>query len=55
MNPGGYLEVIDIAFPVYSDDNMLPPNSSFLEWSQMIADGWGEIGWSVTTTLSYVS
>jgi hypothetical protein len=34
----GHIQVIDIAFPIQSDDGSLPANSQLKEWSDMLLE-----------------
>ncbi|KAG4440779.1 hypothetical protein IFR05_003766 [Cadophora sp. M221] len=38
-NPGGYIEVSDICFPIRCDDDTLPANSSLLAWATQQLNG----------------
>ena len=38
FNPGGWLEVQDLVFPLYCDDDSAGPDSPFIEWSHRIYD-----------------
>lgn len=33
LEPGGYIEIVDIAFPIESDDGSLTPDSALAKWS----------------------
>ncbi|KAK3936976.1 Phosphoethanolamine N-methyltransferase 1 [Diplogelasinospora grovesii] len=36
LNPGGWVELADIAFPLESDDGTLPKDSALVRWNQLV-------------------
>jgi len=53
LEPGGYLEIIDSTFPVLCDDDSLPADSAFLEWSNLMAEASEKLGRSANLAPSY--
>lgn len=44
LNPGGWMEIADITFPVLCDDDSLAPDSALLRWTKMILECGHKIG-----------
>lgn len=44
LNPGGWIEMIDITFPVKLNDGEFPPNSAHLKWAKLFEEGCLRIG-----------
>lgn len=42
LNPGGYVELSDICFPIMCDDDSLPANAAILRWTSLIMQS-GEV------------
>jgi hypothetical protein len=38
LNPGGYIEVADMCFPVRTDDDSIPTDSDLRKWSDFLLD-----------------
>jgi len=44
LEPGGYLEIVDSAFPLRSDDDSIPPDSSLRQWSDLMIEASHKLG-----------
>lgn len=55
LNPSGYIEVVDISFPVRSDDRTLPPNSALKKWSDGVLESARRLGRYSNSAESYKS
>ncbi len=53
LNPGGVLELMDIIYPMASDDGSLIPGCPLDEWSRTLNEGFAGIGRSMSTALKY--
>jgi hypothetical protein len=53
LNPGGTLELIDIVYPLQSDDGTLSEESSLSKWSKMLLDGFTANGRPLDSALKY--
>ena len=55
LNPGGYIEVVDIRFPMGSDDGTLPLNSALRKWSDGMLESARRLGRYSNSAESYKS
>ncbi|CEI69304.1 unnamed protein product [Fusarium venenatum] len=53
LEPGGWLEVIDPAFPAKSDDGTLKPNSPLHKWDELTAKGAKALGRSFSEAVNH--
>ena len=53
MNPGGWIEVVDITFPALSDDGTLTPDSAFGKWCSLMIEAANNLGRSLESAKSY--
>lgn len=44
LEPGGYFEILDIVFPLRSDDNTLNPDHALYEWSELMIEATNKAG-----------
>jgi hypothetical protein len=51
--PGGYLELCDGVFPLYTDDDSYPPNSALQKWGQLIVTAASKLGRPADAALFY--
>ncbi|KAL3426807.1 methyltransferase domain-containing protein [Phlyctema vagabunda] len=49
---GGFFEVADIAFPIMTDDNSFPPESTLKKWSDLIVEGFAKIGRDLASAIN---
>ncbi|RDW56952.1 hypothetical protein BP5796_13019 [Coleophoma crateriformis] len=38
LNPGGYLEIVDVEMPLKTDDDTFPKDSELLKWSKLVVE-----------------
>lgn len=53
LNPGGWIEMQDIIYPMTSDDGTLLPDSPLRKWSELLLQGFTNIGRPLNTALEY--
>jgi hypothetical protein len=53
LDPGGYLELCDGVFPVYTDDDSFPPDSALKKWGDLILTAASNLGRSADSALLY--
>ena len=53
LNPGGWIEVVDITFPALSDDGTLTPDSPFSKWCNLMIEAANNLGRSLESAKSY--
>lgn len=53
LNPGGSLELIDIIYPLTSDDGTLKPHHAVNQWSVLLNEGFGGNERPLDTALKY--
>jgi hypothetical protein len=53
LNPGGYLEVVDIVYPLHCDDGTLPEDSALLKWSNIMLDNMEKIQRPIASAKEY--
>ncbi|KAK5661175.1 hypothetical protein OQA88_11066 [Cercophora sp. LCS_1] len=53
LEPGGWLEVQDILYPMESDDGTLTPDSPLRKWSELLLEGFTGIGRPLNTAFQY--
>ncbi|RXG43129.1 hypothetical protein VDGE_09074 [Verticillium dahliae] len=53
LEPGGYFEIQDGAFPVGTDDNTIPRDSSLLRWCNLLVEASGNLGRPVDQVYNY--
>jgi hypothetical protein len=55
LNPGGYIEVTDISFPIRMDDAVFPPDSALEKWGNLMLESAKNIGRPSNSAESYKS
>lgn len=55
LNPGGFLEVLDICFDIGCDDNTLPEDSAFRKWVELMLEASVNLGSSLLSIKSIKS
>jgi len=55
LNPGGWLEMADIVFPVACDDDSLPADSPFRQWSDFMLQASHNLKRPLDSAKSYAS
>ncbi|KAF4456666.1 hypothetical protein F53441_1222 [Fusarium austroafricanum] len=53
LNPGGKIEMIDIIYPLLSDDETLSKDSALFKWSEMLLDIFRKNGSPMDSALKY--
>ncbi|EXA34962.1 hypothetical protein FOQG_08920 [Fusarium oxysporum f. sp. raphani 54005] len=53
LNPGGRIEMIDIIYPLLSDDDTLTKDSALSKWSELLHDIFTKNGRSMDSALKY--
>ncbi|KAK3314450.1 S-adenosyl-L-methionine-dependent methyltransferase [Apodospora peruviana] len=53
LNPGGYIEIQDIIYPMESDDGTLLPDSPMRKWTETLLEGFTNIGRPLDSALHY--
>ncbi|CZR67449.1 related to methyltransferase [Phialocephala subalpina] len=53
LNPGGYIEMADICFPVQCDDETMGPDSALRKWANLILEGTTKIGRPINSAKDY--
>ncbi|KAF9769135.1 hypothetical protein IL306_013497 [Fusarium sp. DS 682] len=53
LNPGGRIEMIDIVYPLLSDDDSLTKDSALYKWSQLLHDIFTKNGRPMDSALKY--
>jgi SAM-dependent methyltransferase len=53
LEPGGTLELMDIIYPIKSDDGTLTEHAAIDKWSKLLEEGFAKGGHSMRTALSY--
>ncbi len=55
LNPSGYIEVVDISFPIKVDDDSLPADSALRKWSTFMLESAKNLGRFSNSAESYKS
>ncbi|RDL41874.1 Uncharacterized protein BP5553_01853 [Venustampulla echinocandica] len=53
LNPGGWLEIKDIKFPIEDNDNSFPEDCSIKKWADLILEGTTKLGRPCNTAKDY--
>jgi hypothetical protein len=53
LNPGGYIEMADICFPVQCDDESMPKDSTLRNWADLLLAGTIKIGRPINSAKDY--
>jgi hypothetical protein len=53
LNPGGYIEVIDISFPIRVDDGTMAADSALRKWSDLMFESAKNLGRFSNSAESY--
>ncbi|KAL2133618.1 hypothetical protein VTI74DRAFT_2020 [Chaetomium olivicolor] len=53
LQPGGYIEVCDILYPMACDDGTLPDDSALQKWVRLVLEGTRRIGAPLDSALHY--
>jgi len=53
LTPGGYIEIIDMIFPVKCDDGSLAEHSALMEWTRKLSDTMERAGRPLDSALHY--
>lgn len=53
LNPGGTIELIDIVYPIQSDDDTLSEDSPLYKWSKLLLSAFTAIGSPLDSALKY--
>jgi hypothetical protein len=53
LNPGGWLEVKDIKFPIEDNDNSFPEDCAIKKWAELVLEGTRNLGRPADTAKDY--
>jgi SAM-dependent methyltransferase len=53
LSPGGYLEMVDLSYPIKTIDNTFPENSALSKWSDLFMEACEKVGRSATCAQLY--
>lgn len=53
LNPGGYIELADMMFPLACDDGTLTESSALRKWSNLLLEGTMKAGRPVNSAKNY--
>ncbi|KAM0543954.1 hypothetical protein ACHAPJ_012049 [Fusarium lateritium] len=53
LNPGGVIEMIEIIYPMQSDDDSLPEDSTLYKWSNLLHTAFANNGTAMNSALKY--
>ena len=55
MNPGGWVEMQDLRYPIACDDDTLPEDSAIKKWSYLMMEAAQSVGQSLDSCSRYAS
>jgi hypothetical protein len=53
LTPGGFIEVVDICFPLETDDNSVPADSALRKWAALVLESTAKLGARMDSAKSY--
>ena len=55
LNPGGYIEIVDVFYPIKCDDGSLKPDSALNKWSEFMLEASIKFGRPINSVAAYKS